>query len=149
MSQREPDTWSPLTKPKTRILFLGSNIFAGYLQLLVLPQGHLCLLIASGACGVKPEWRFICPSHKAWWRKVTWSCWVIFIVEAHKTQQGGRDHNGTCGAHTTVSPQPFTLHLRKDRSHSLQKGMKAVLGTQKLPWCSTSALPLLALGRQG
>lgn len=52
---------------------------------------------------------------------------------------------------TAGSPQPFALHLSKDRSRSLQKGMKAalaVLGTRQLPWCLTSALPLLALGRQ-
>lgn len=52
---------------------------------------------------------------------------------------------------TAGSPQPFALHLSKERPRSLQKGMKAalaVLGTWQLPWCSTSTLPLLALGRQ-
>lgn len=38
---------------------------------------------------------------------------------------------------TTESPQPFALHLSKDRPHVLQqKGMKAalaVLGAQQLP----------------
>lgn len=60
-------------------------------------------------------------------------------------------HVGQTQEDTTGSPQPFALHLSKDRPRSLQKGMKAalaVLGTQQLPWCLTSTLPLLALGRQ-